>query len=595
MIKESLAQESVTVSAAMQDDSIQQDPRVRFPIRTKITLPFVLLAVGLALAAAYIVSRIVFDTINERFTNDLIASGKLVVEGVVDHEDELIEQLRLYSHTVGVADAIEAKDTTKLYELSIGIAANNEDEFVEYLDNEGGLIFSLRHRWGSGDEAYDQIFATNIDYKEILFIQKVLHEEVDENGDKFVGLLQDDWSDLLAIAGPVKNRDGELSGVVLVGKTLPALLRQLFDANLAQITFYNKSGEPLASTLASPQNLPRPLEAAAVGSILVNQDSSSLERFLVPDRRLTVSNVTYGEILGPWEVRRGKDLGIIGIALPYSFLVYASLPTRIEVTGLVSLMILLVILVGIYIAGAITRPIKGLLFASSEVAHGNLNVQVEPKGHDEIAILSNSFNQMVASLDQSKKDLVQAYDGTLEGWSNALDLRDRETNGHTQRVTDMTLKLARIMGIDPTDLLTIRRGALLHDIGKMGVPDAILLKPGKLTAEEWEIMRKHPLFAYKMLWPIEYLRPSIDIPYCHHEHWDGSGYPRGLKDEEIPLVARIFCIADVWDAMRSDRPYRAALSEDQVCEYILSASGSHFDPQVVDAFFDLLAEQSRPE
>jgi HD-GYP domain-containing protein (c-di-GMP phosphodiesterase class II) len=159
----------------------------------------------------------------------------------------------------------------------------------------------------------------------------------------------------------------------------------------------------------------------------------------------------------------------------------------------------------------------------------------------------------------------------------------------------MTLKLARIMGIDPTDLLTIRRGALLHDIGKMGVPDAILLKPGKLTAEEWEIMRKHPLFAYKMLWPIEYLRPSIDIPYCHHEHWDGSGYPRGLKDEEIPLVARIFCIADVWDAMRSDRPYRAALSEDQVCEYILSASGSHFDPQVVDAFFDLLAEQSRPE
>ncbi len=147
------------------------------------------------------------------------------------------------------------------------------------------------------------------------------------------------------------------------------------------------------------------------------------------------------------------------------------------------------------------------------------------------------------------------------------------------------------MGIQESDLDNIRRGALLHDIGKMGIPDSILLKPGKLTPAEWVIMRKHPQYAYEMIYPIEYLRPVLDIPYCHHERWDGTGYPRGLKGEEIPLAARVFAVIDVWDAMRSHRPYRPALSVDEVCEYISTASGTHFDPAVVDAFFELLGRR----
>jgi putative two-component system response regulator len=192
------------------------------------------------------------------------------------------------------------------------------------------------------------------------------------------------------------------------------------------------------------------------------------------------------------------------------------------------------------------------------------------------------------NLEQVHLQLLAAYDATIEGWSRAMDLRDKETEGHTQRVTLLSEKLARLAGISEVGLIFFRRGALLHDIGKLGVPDAILLKPDKLTAEEWDIMRQHPQYAYDMIHSIEYLRPALDIPYCHHEKWDGSGYPRGLKGEEIPLAARIFAIIDVWDALTSDRPYRPAWDEEKTWEYINEQSGKHFDPHIVELFNKLM-------
>ncbi|MFH2012311.1 MAG: HD domain-containing phosphohydrolase [Pseudomonadota bacterium] len=196
--------------------------------------------------------------------------------------------------------------------------------------------------------------------------------------------------------------------------------------------------------------------------------------------------------------------------------------------------------------------------------------------------------QLFNSLQKSNIDLLHAYDDTLEGWSKALDLRDKETEGHSQRVTDMTLRLAGQMGIRNSELVHVRRGALLHDIGKMGIPDPILLKPGALNNEEWEIMHKHPVYACELLTPISYLRPALDIPYCHHEKWDGTGYPRGIKGEQIPLAARIFAVVDVWDALCSERPYRPAWPEEKVREHIKEQNGKHFDPKVVEAFLELL-------
>jgi len=191
-------------------------------------------------------------------------------------------------------------------------------------------------------------------------------------------------------------------------------------------------------------------------------------------------------------------------------------------------------------------------------------------------------------LQHSNSELFQAYDATIEGWSHALDLRDKETEGHTLRVTEMTLKLARKFGFSDEQLRHTRWGALLHDIGKMGVPDNILLKPDKLTDEEWDRMKQHPVFALEMLSPIAYLKSSLDIPYCHHEKWDGTGYPRGLKGEVIPLAARLFAVVDVWDALRSDRPYRKGWTREKTLEHIKSLSGTHFDPKVVEYFLDMI-------
>ncbi len=196
-------------------------------------------------------------------------------------------------------------------------------------------------------------------------------------------------------------------------------------------------------------------------------------------------------------------------------------------------------------------------------------------------------------LQRSNIDLRLAYDETIEGWSKALDLRDKETEGHSQRVTEITLRLAERLGIAPEELIHVRRGALLHDIGKMGIPDGILLKPGKLTLEERLVIERHPDLARELLTPIRFLRTALDIPYSHHEKWDGTGYPRGLRGEQIPLSARIFAVVDVWDALRSERPYREGWAEERVIEHLKQDSGKHFDPRVVDAFLEMMNQQHR--
>ncbi|MCC6730273.1 MAG: PAS domain S-box protein [Chthonomonadales bacterium] len=203
------------------------------------------------------------------------------------------------------------------------------------------------------------------------------------------------------------------------------------------------------------------------------------------------------------------------------------------------------------------------------------------------AAIAIDNSALFEQLQRSNAELTMAYDATIEGWSRALDLRDRETEGHTRRVTELTVALARAVGLPDADLVHIRRGALLHDIGKMGVPDSILLKPGPLTDEEWVTMRRHTAYACEMLSPIVFLRPALEIPRCHHERWDGAGYPCGLREEQIPIAARLFAVADIWDALSFDRPYRKAWPAELVREHLRGLSGTHLDPTAVDAFLRL--------
>ncbi len=262
---------------------------------------------------------------------------------------------------------------------------------------------------------------------------------------------------------------------------------------------------------------------------------------------------------------------------------------------------------------AMTRRLKtiGASFASylalPMVAKGQVKGVVEIFQHARLEPAADWMNFLQALTDQAaiaidsallfkeqkqtNERLREAYEDTIDGWSRVLDMRDRETEGHSRRVTELTMRLARRLGVTSEQLAHIRRGAQLHDIGKMGIRDNILLKPGPLTAEEWEIMKLHPLYALDFLYPIEYLASALEIPYCHHEKWDGTGYPQGLSGEKIPLAARIFTVVDVWDALTSQRPYRPAWPKEQAVAYILDQSGHSFDPQVVEHFMAILEEE----
>lgn len=235
------------------------------------------------------------------------------------------------------------------------------------------------------------------------------------------------------------------------------------------------------------------------------------------------------------------------------------------------------------------NEIIGVIFVDSRVHTGLFE-------KSDLQMLSAFANQAAVAIDNARlfdslqsanKELIDAYHDTLKGWALALEMRDRETEGHTQRVTSLTLVLAKKLGVDGEELEQIERGALLHDIGKLSIPDSVLLKRGDLTLPERKFMEMHPQFAKEYLEKIKYLHPAMNIPYCHHEKWDGSGYPRNLKGEDIPFAARIFAVVDVWDALTSERPYRDPVEPDEVRRIIREKSGSHFDPQVVDAFFEI--------
>jgi response regulator RpfG family c-di-GMP phosphodiesterase len=196
--------------------------------------------------------------------------------------------------------------------------------------------------------------------------------------------------------------------------------------------------------------------------------------------------------------------------------------------------------------------------------------------------------ELFNALQRSNQNLKQTHDSMLESWVRAMEMRDRDPVRHNRSVTRLTLELAERMRIDPDQLNAIRRGSMLHDIGKLGIPDAVLFKPGPLSEDEWDVVRRHPRMALDILAPIPSLDDATDIPYAHHERWDGSGYPRGLKGERIPLAARLFAVVDVWDSMTSEKPYHPTRSKEDALGYIREQSGKHFDPRVVDTFLEVM-------
>ncbi len=558
--------------------------RVRVPIRIKITIPYLLLSIILAAAAAYIITQLIVENVEERFNKQLYEAGKISSELSVTYESQLLETERLLANVEGVAAALRVNDSDALRALTLGIIANDQQEAVEFFDQYGNHVLSVHHRRGGNPEDYYFSSGGQSAFTELELVHKVLAQESDGRGDKFAGLVDTDLGKVLYVSGPIHDSQGTFAGVVLVGRSLEKFSMEMRSKTFAQITYYDRTGHVIYSTLPSPMDIAPELAAQTISF----KDIQSTRRALPNQRDLNVANIPFAEILGSWEVRGDQELGVLGVALSQNAVVQSSTSSRWRIFFLVASANFLVILVGVHLANRITKPLLQLVQASMTVSKGNLDVQVKSETNDEISILTESFNAMVASLSQSQKDLINAYDSTLEGWAKALELRDKETEGHSERVTDLTVKIAEAVGVYGEALINVRRGALLHDIGKMGTPDAILHKNGPLDERERQIIQQHPQHAYDMLKHIDYLQAALEIPYCHHEKWDGTGYPRGLKGEAIPLSARLFAIVDVYDALINDRPYRKALPSDEVIAYLKSQSGSHFDPNALEAFLKVL-------
>jgi putative nucleotidyltransferase with HDIG domain len=556
--------------------------KIPLSIRAKIALPYVALATLLAFGAALIVTQIVFDTIEERFTNQLVEAGKLASERMVAEENHLLTAMRQLAFSEGIPTAIQESNESKLRDLAFGTTVNNQLEAVEFIDLSGNLILSMYHKKGGLIEEYDFLTGDQSPLIDHDFVNKVVTKTTDGLGDKYSDLVETRKGLYFLVAGPVIDSQNKLIGVVVVGTSLDTLARQLREETLAQITFYDPQGNVLSSTFSTPS----PLTPEITKSLLEQQDTISLERETT--RSVEQSYLGYRELLGVWEGRGDVDLGVLGVSLGESFIISTTTTTRFQIIVLGATTLLLVLFFGISVSLLLTKPIMALVNAAKKVASGDYRVKVEPTSRDEIALLSRTFNEMIESINDSRLMILNSYDNTLEGWSNALELRDHETSGHSQRVTNLMKSMMDALGIDGETRVNYQRGVLLHDIGKMGIPDSILNKPGPLDVEERQIMQQHPIYAIEMLKNIEFLKPSLSIPYSHHERWDGTGYPLGLKGEEIPLEARIFAIVDVWDAITSDRPYRNSMSKEEAIQTIRNGNGTQFDPKLVDVFLKIV-------
>jgi len=558
--------------------------RIRVPIRAKITIPYLVLSLILAVAAAYLITQLVVENVEERFNKQLYEAGKISSELIVNYESQLLETERLIANVDGVPSAVRSNNPERLRDLTLGVIANNQQEAVEFLDLQGNHILSIHHRSEGNPEDYEFSTGGQTPFSDLDIVKNVLAQEQDTKGDKFADFVKGDSGNFLYVSGPIYDSSNRLAGAVLVGRSLSTLAADIRFKTFAQITLYDQSGQVLYSTLPFSTALTPEMVAQTISL----KDVKSGKRDLLNQRDLDVANIPYAEILGSWEVRGDHQLGVLGVALSQNAVIQTSSNSRWRIFLLVATANFLIILVGINLANTITRPLIQLMQASVKVSQGDLNIKVTTQSNDEISVLTESFNTMVASLNQSQQELIRSYDETLEGWAKALELRDKETEGHSERVTALTVRLAEAMGIDAEALVNIRRGALLHDIGKMGVPDAILHKEGPLDANERMIIQKHPHDAYNMLKQIEYLNVALEIPYCHHEKWNGAGYPRGLKGEEIPISARMFAVVDVFDALSNDRPYRKALPLTEVFDYLEAESGTHFDPHIVKIFLQMM-------
>ncbi len=549
-------------------------------IRWKIVLPYALLTVVLAAVGSFVATRLVTGSLEERFDNQLTEAGRVVADAVVRKERQHLETVRAVAFTEGVADAIQADDQNRLDELVKPIAVNAVVEWLEILDGEGRRLDTLRL---SNREAlaYQEI-GDDDDPAGWPLVQKVLAPEVDQFGDKYAQVVETRQGFVLYTAGPIF-QDGKPVGAVLVGTALDSFVRDTKIEALADFTVYDFAGRPLASTFARPDNASAAEARLDLDPAILNDVTLGGPGTIREHR--TLWGRGYDLVYGRMQVR-DQSVGLYSVGLPTDFIFDAGSTTRTRIALLFGIGMAAVLGIGLYLARALTEPILKLVRTARIVASGDLTVRSGVKSRDEIGTLAHSFDDMTVKLQRQ-------HLATIKALTSAIDARDPYTMGHSVRVGELAVMIGRHLDIDDKTLARIEIGGYLHDIGKIGIRDAVLLKPGALTPDERRAINEHPRIGLAILEPVDLPREVIEFVEGHHERLDGSGYPYGRRDRGVTMIARIAAVADMYDAVTTDRPYRGPMTPEEALALLRGEAGPILDPHVVEALAVIIPEWER--
>jgi putative nucleotidyltransferase with HDIG domain len=548
-------------------------------IRWKIVLPYAFLSIVLAVIGTYLVTRLVTGSLTERFDNQLAEAGRVTADAVVRQEREHLEIVRAVAFTEGVADSIRTGNEKSLEDLVEPIAANAAVERLEVLDAQGQRVKTLS--LSDGGALIYQELNDDDDPASWPLVERILQGDSDELGDKHAQIVETSQGFVLYTAGPVLKND-RLVGVVLVGTPLDSFVKQAKTEALADITVYDFDGNPLSSTFAQLDDTPNNEARLDVSGAVLEEAFSGASA--VREQR-TLWGRDYDLLYGRLEVR-DQVVGLYSVGLSTDFIFSAGTTTRLQMSLLFGVGMTAVLAVGLFLAHLLTRPLLRLVRTARLVAGGDLSARSEVKSGDEIGALASSFNEMTEKLQRQ-------HIASLKALASAIDARDPYTLGHSVRVGQLAAMLGRHLGLDEKTLAQIEIGGYLHDIGKIGIRDAVLLNPERLTAEERRTMNEHPRIGLSILQPVDLPREVIEFVHGHHERLDGSGYPEGLKGEHISIIARIAAVADMYDALTSGRPYREAATPEEALALLRAEAGKLLDPHVVDALAAVMPEWER--
>jgi putative nucleotidyltransferase with HDIG domain len=541
-------------------------PRLKLRIRSKIVAPFFLLLLFVGVVGtALVTARVNTDTIVS-FEGSLLRAGLLSNDHLAVLEADRLSQLRAAIDTQGVPEAVLAHNPVALKQLLAPIQANVPQAhlIIRVLNASGSEMLTLTP---PGMDSPG--LPASADLLNLPAVQSALAGRSDATGDKYVVIHQDADGLTVYWVAPLRTDAGAVVGAVLLGQSLKEISASIRDSRSSELTFYDLAGQVVLSSIAATPTLAsKTLAGVPAGPVRVTQ---------------LVNGHPYEFLVTGWRLRNAQ-LGYLAVALRSDAVEAAVTQIRVILVTMFVLAGIITLVLGSLLARRITRPIDDLVTSTQRVSGGDLAHRAAIQSSDEIGYLAASFNTMTSHLQDSARALEESYFASIEALARAIDARDPNTFGHSTRVAAVSMQVAEAMPLSAADRSALRRAALLHDIGKIGVEDRILRKPGPLTDEEWEVMRQHPVIGYKMLGGLRFLEPSLPGVLHHHERWDGTGYPSGLKSDVIPVYVRILSLADALDAMTSDRPYRGALSFEVAEQEISKLAGVQFDPAVVDAF-----------